>query len=404
MSCGVEQTDLSNVGAAFGLTAAAGLSTTVGAALSFCAPTKAERAKKFLAAALALAAGVMTYVSFVEIFATKTIESFSECVADNLAFLYGSLCFFGGIIITFLLEKFLHFSEHRFAERANKRAAAAAAADGDASSHDDGEHKETANKSGSGVKDIIDHTQSQTEAVGLSDSTDESPSAPAAKGVKSSAQAAETVDGEDEIAPAGHGGESGVGEENGVERDEEENRLREIAMDEELAHDGVFLAEMYGASGGDRKALARMGLFAGVAIAFHNFPEGLATFVAVLQDPSVGASVAIAIAIHNIPEGICVAMPIFYATGSRWKAFFWATLSGLTELVGAFLGWIVLRSVFTPIAYGVLFGLVAGMMVYISLKELLPTAHRYDPEDAVSTLFFCIGMVIMALSLVLFLF
>lgn len=134
----------------------------------------------------------------------------------------------------------------------------------------------------------------------------------------------------------------------------------------------------------------------------QNFPEGLATFIAVLEDPSVGASVAIAIGIHNIPEGICVAMPIYYATGSKWKAFFWATLSGMTELVGALLGWIVLRRVFNHVVYGVLFGIVGGMMVYISLKELLPTAHRYDPDDKVTTLGLVFGMVAMALSLVLF--
>ncbi len=124
--------------------------------------------------------------------------------------------------------------------------------------------------------------------------------------------------------------------------------------------------------------------------------------MAVLEDSKVGASVAIAIGIHNIPEGICVAMPIYYATGSRWKAFVWAVVSGLTELVGALLGWIVLREVFSQVAYGVLFGIVAGMMVYISVKELLPTAHRYDPDDQVTTFSLLGGMVIMAASLVLF--
>lgn len=97
-------------------------------------------------------------------------------------------------------------------------------------------------------------------------------------------------------------------------------------------------------------------------------------------------------------------MPIYYATGSRKKAVFWATLSGLTELIGAFLGWVVLRKVFSQVVYGVLFGIVAGMMVYISIKELLPTAHRYDPEDKVTTLSLIGGMIIMAVSLVLFMF
>jgi zinc transporter ZupT len=140
------------------------------------------------------------------------------------------------------------------------------------------------------------------------------------------------------------------------------------------------------------------------ALAAHNFPEGLATLVAVLDEPKVGVSVAVAIGLHNIPEGICVAMPIYYATGSRYKAFFWATLSGMTELVGALLGWIVLRKVLNRVVFGILFGVIAGMMVYISIKELLPTAHRYDPEDKVTTFSLLGGMALMSLSLVLFLF
>lgn len=116
----------------------------------------------------------------------------------------------------------------------------------------------------------------------------------------------------------------------------------------------------------------------------------------------MGASVAVAIAIHNIPEGICVAIPIYYATGSRLKGFVWATLSGVTELVGALFGFIVLRKVLTQTVYGVLFGLVAGMMVYISLKQLLPTAHKYDPEDRVTTAFLVVGMLVMSISLILF--
>lgn len=128
----------------------------------------------------------------------------------------------------------------------------------------------------------------------------------------------------------------------------------------------------------------------------------MATFVSVLEDPSVGASVAIAIGIHNIPEGVCVAMPIYYATGSRVKSFVWATLSGLTELVGAVLGWVVLRNVITPTIYAILFGVVAGMMIYISFKELIPTAHRYDPDDQVTSICIVVGMIVMAISLVLF--
>lgn len=153
----------------------------------------------------------------------------------------------------------------------------------------------------------------------------------------------------------------------------------------------------------EQKALMRMSINTAVAIGLHNFPEGLATFVAALNDTRVGAVLAVAIAIHNIPEGLCVAMPVYYATGNRWKAFGWAVLSGVSEPIAALLGWAVLANSFSDDMYAILFGLVAGMMVIISVRELLPTAHRYDPEDTVVTYSFMVGMAIMAVSLVLFL-
>lgn len=152
----------------------------------------------------------------------------------------------------------------------------------------------------------------------------------------------------------------------------------------------------------DAKKLMRMSINTALAIGLHNFPEGLATFVAALADPSVGVVLAVAIAIHNIPEGLCVALPIYYATGNKCKAFLWGCLSGAAEPVAALLGWAILAAVLSDTVYAVLFGLVAGMMVIISTKELLPTAHRYDPEDSVVTYSFMVGMAIMALSLVLF--
>jgi zinc transporter ZupT len=148
--------------------------------------------------------------------------------------------------------------------------------------------------------------------------------------------------------------------------------------------------------------LLRMSINTALAIALHNFPEGLATFVGTLNNPKVGAVLAVAIAIHNIPEGLCVAMPIYYATGNRRKAFMWAVLSGASEPFAALLGWAVLANSFSSSMYAILFGLVAGMMVTISARELLPTAHRYDPEDSVATYSFILGMGVMALSLILF--
>ena len=152
----------------------------------------------------------------------------------------------------------------------------------------------------------------------------------------------------------------------------------------------------------EKARLQKMGIMTALAIGIHNFPEGLATFVGTLDDPSVGIPLAIAIGIHNIPEGLCVAIPVYYATGNRWKAFGWALLSGISEPIGAGLGWLVLSSVMSQDLYGFLFGVVGGMMVCICISELIPTAHRYDPEDKVTTLSIVAGMAVMAISLVLF--
>lgn len=156
-----------------------------------------------------------------------------------------------------------------------------------------------------------------------------------------------------------------------------------------------------------RAKLMRMGLFTALAIGIHNFPEGLVTFLAALENPGLGAAIAVAIALHNIPEGISVAVPIFYATGSRRKAFAWSLLSGLAEPAGAAIAWLVLcvlaggaPGAVPPQAMGLLFGGVAGVMVYISLDELLPTSRAYGKEH--DSLFGLLsGMAVMALSLLL---
>jgi len=151
-----------------------------------------------------------------------------------------------------------------------------------------------------------------------------------------------------------------------------------------------------------KKRLKHMGSMTALAIGLHNFPEGLATFVATLGDPAVGIALTVAVAIHNIPEGLCVSIPVYYATGSRWKGFWMAFWSGVTEILGAALGYAFLKEVLGPAAYASLFGIVAGMMVTIVLKELLPTAHKYDPKDKYVTASVFVGAFVMALSLVLF--
>jgi len=153
--------------------------------------------------------------------------------------------------------------------------------------------------------------------------------------------------------------------------------------------------------------LMRTGLFTALAIAVHNFPEGLATFLAALQDPGVGVVIAIAIALHNIPEGISVAVPIYYATGDRRKAFVYSLLSGLAEPVGALAAYVALRllvggpsGAIPPQIMGVLFAGIAGIMVYISIDELLPTSRAYGKgHDSIYGLVG--GMAMMAVSLLL---
>jgi len=147
--------------------------------------------------------------------------------------------------------------------------------------------------------------------------------------------------------------------------------------------------------------LMRMGLFSALAVAIHNFPEGLATFMSALSDPALGISIAVAIAIHNIPEGLAVSVPIYYATKSRRKAFIYSFLSGVSEPVGALIGYFLLRSFINESVFGIIFSSVAGIMVYISLDELLPTAEEYG-EHHIAIFGLIAGMAVMAISLILF--
>ncbi|MFO7815971.1 MAG: zinc transporter ZupT [Halanaerobiales bacterium] len=151
----------------------------------------------------------------------------------------------------------------------------------------------------------------------------------------------------------------------------------------------------------DKLKLKRMGMFSALAIAIHNFPEGLATFFSALSDPALGLSIAIAIAIHNIPEGISVSVPLYYATGSRKKAFIYSFLSGMAEPIGAIIGFFLLRQYFNDLTFGILFAAVGGIMVFISIDELLPTSRKYGKEHQ-EIYGFIAGMIVMALSLLLF--
>jgi ZIP family zinc transporter len=310
--------NLDNAPLAFGLTLAAGLATTVGSAFAFCSSLTNTR---FLAGALSLSAGVMLYVSFVEIYA-KSVSAFGDFYEGRdqslPASFFTTWFFFLGVFISALLD----FLVHRL---------------------DDKHHQNPDNAQ-------VDKNNLPIEQL---------PS---------------------------------FGE-----------REMEIELPEQKANADPVAEEPPQESEPERnKRLLRMALIAGLAIALHNFPEGLATFVATLAEPRLGVGVAIAIALHNIPEGLVVSVPVFFATGNRYRAFLWSFLSGLTEPIGALLGWLVLKDALNDFVFGVVFGIVSGMMVFISLRELLPTAHRYDPHDRLVTKTLIIGMVIMAISLELF--
>ena len=147
--------------------------------------------------------------------------------------------------------------------------------------------------------------------------------------------------------------------------------------------------------------LSRMGVVMTLAIAIHNFPEGLATFTSTLDNIRLGSTIAAAIAIHNIPEGIVTAVPIYFSTGSKKKAFMTSLLSGLTEPLGAAIGYLILRPFLSDKLYGIIFAAIAGMMIYVSAEELIPMAREYDKGNTMISGVIA-GMAIMAISLILF--
>jgi len=299
---------MNNVWIALGLTLFAGMATGIGSAIAFTAKRTNYR---FLSIATGFSAGVMLYVSFVEIF-YKGVDALTETYGDYWGHWINAASFFGGVLLIGLVDNLIPEAENPH------------------------------------------ETPSEAQTAPLHD-----PTAP--------------------YPASGHNPESsGKGE--------------------------ITDTEIQSPS---EKKLLRMGLFTALAIGIHNFPEGLATFLAALQDPSLGIAIAIAIALHNIPEGISVSVPIFYATGDRKKAFIYSVLSGLAEPVGAGIAYIAIRlivggsdGVIPPQLMGILFGGVAGIMVYISLDELLPTSRAYGKGH--DSLFGLVGgMAVMAISLLL---
>ncbi|MDX9701750.1 MAG: zinc transporter ZupT [Candidatus Auribacterota bacterium] len=296
---------MKDVWIAFGLTLFAGMATAIGSIIAFTAKRTNYR---FLSVATGFSAGVMLYVSFVEIF-FKGVEALTGRFGPTGAQWVNAGSFFVGMLLIGLIDNLIPATENPH------------------------------------------ETHSEAEAKPLHD-----PSAP-------------------------------------------------VPDFEALA--GMQTKD-HGTHGhGSHNKLLRMGLFTALAIGIHNFPEGLATFLAALHDPSLGLAIAVAIALHNIPEGISVSVPIYYATGNRKKAFIYSVLSGLAEPVGAVIAYAAIRfflgnstEVIPSEVMGIMFGGVAGIMVYISLDELLPTSRAYGKGH--DSLFGLIaGMLLMALSLLL---
>ena len=150
-----------------------------------------------------------------------------------------------------------------------------------------------------------------------------------------------------------------------------------------------------------KDALHRTGIIVALSIAIHNFPEGIAAFTSALGNIELAIPITIAIAIHNIPEGIAVAVPIYHATGSRKRAFWYSFMSGLAEPLGALLAYWFLVPLWSPVVNGIVLAAVSGIMVFISLDELLPSAEKYG-EHHISISGLVIGMLVMAISLYLF--
>jgi zinc transporter, ZIP family len=169
-------------------------------------------------------------------------------------------------------------------------------------------------------------------------------------------------------------------------------------IDTLIPHD--YIAQHDHKQNGSTNGLMRTGMLIALGIGVHNFPEGLATFAGALEDINLGVAIAVAIAIHNIPEGLAVSAPIYAATGSRKKAFLWSFLSGVSEPIGAGLAAIVLLPFLTPTVVGWLLAVVAGIMIAISLDEIIPVAKNFSAEHTHTPIIGIItGMFVMAVSL-----
>jgi ZIP family zinc transporter len=177
--------------------------------------------------------------------------------------------------------------------------------------------------------------------------------------------------------------------------------IDKLVPEPENPHEVHKIEDVEKCSVSDRsQKLMKTGILTALAITVHNFPEGLATFASGISQPKLGIAIAIAVAIHNIPEGIAVSIPVYCATGSRRKAFYMSLLSGLTEPLGAVVAFLFLAPFINDFVFGIIFAAIAGIMVFISFDELLPTAREYG-EHHLSIFGLIAGMMVIGVSLLL---
>ena len=159
--------------------------------------------------------------------------------------------------------------------------------------------------------------------------------------------------------------------------------------------------DIYSKNKEGKRNLMRTGILTAVVVAIHNFPEGIASFITSLRSLSLAIPTVLAIALHNIPEGIAVSVPIYHATGSRERAFLYSLLSGIAEPLGALVGYIILIPFMNDVVFGILYALIAGIMIFISFDQLIPTSNEYG-KHSLSIIGLITGMVFMGFSLWLF--
>lgn len=349
-----------NYGAAFGMVILSGCATLVGGSIVFFPKLIQLTSSKMLAGSLGIAAGCMLYVSVAHI-ALHSLEGFEECgISHELSNLYATISFFSGILLMKILHKIVHKIDRRDRLPIDKWLANESA--GDSNTSQDKPHQE----SNDACKQKTDESCVAND-VETNSSNSPSPLQTVAENVDASgASACCNTNAKVEKLPS--------------------NRDN-FQLDDE----------------GARK-LHLVGVTTAVVVALHNFPEGFATFVTALESQSMGLALAFGIAIHNIPEGICIALPIYFASKSKWKAFMWACFAGFAEPLAAFFGYLFFLNFRSDLTVAIAMGLIAGLMVAISLAELIPTAHKYDVSDQVTSNFIFVGFMIIAISQIIIIF